>query len=188
MMAATCSVASFVEYFPLRNPSEETIGQLYQCLWAWQDCVMCLNRGLCTFGTCRWDSRPSLESFGAFYRRVTFRYTSDDWSSSLPLLKNHEDLQKLIRFIVERPERPREELMSEYFSHNGYAQALLSDKDRAMNLAYSVIAMVPCAERNQYYAHYGVLPPVIWKKTQAACEVWESGMPIRSEERRVGKE
>lgn len=69
--------------------------------------------------------------------------------------------------------------MSEYFSQNGYAQALLSDKDRAMNLAYSVIAMVPCAERNQYYAQYGVLPPVIWKKTQAACEVWESGMPAR---------
>ncbi|KAJ4990822.1 hypothetical protein SVAN01_03611 [Stagonosporopsis vannaccii] len=178
-MAAFRKVASFAEYFPLRNPSEEMVGQLYQCLWAWQDCVTCINSGLCTSETCRWVSRPSLASFGAFYKKITFRYTSDDWCSSSPLLQNHRDLQQLIRFIVDRPERPREELMSEYFCHTGDAQALLSDKDRAMNLAYSVIAMLPCAEWNQYYVHYRVIPPVIWKKSQAACEVWENAMPTR---------
>lgn len=177
-MTAFCKAASFGEYFPLRNPSEEVVGQLYQCMWAWQDCATCTNRGCCTAWTYRWALRPTLETFGAFYRKATFRYTSDDWFSSSPMLRSHEELQLLIRFIMERPELPREVLTSKYFSQNSYPRASDSDKDRAMNLAYSVIGMLPCAERNRFHLQYRVLPPVIWKKHQGACEVWEAAMPI----------
>ncbi|KAH6642106.1 hypothetical protein C7974DRAFT_95322 [Boeremia exigua] len=177
-MAVARDAISFAEFFPLRDPTENIIGQLYQCLWGWQDCVECANRGECATIDCRWMLRPSLSSFSEFYQHATYRYTSEDWFCSLPLLRDHGDLQQLIRFIVERPELTREVLMSEYFGRSSYAQTTESDRNRAVNLAYSIISMLPCAERNHFYVRYPILTPVIWKKSQAACEVWGAALPI----------
>lgn len=177
VMAVAYDVKSFAEYFPLRTPTEEDFGELCRSLWGWEDCVECSNRGDCTTGSCQWVQHPSLSTCRKFYRDATYRYTSDDWFKSLPLLQTHGDLHRLVRFIVDRPNISRECLIASYFRQGEHAQTTEAEKSRTFNLAYSMIAMLPCAERNAFHIQCPGLAPVTWKKGQAACEVWETAIP-----------
>lgn len=123
---------------------------------------------------------PSLSTFRKFYRDATYRYTSDNWFESQPLLQPHSELPCLVRFIVEHSETPRECLIANYArqeSREQATQATDADKIRAFNLAYSVIAMLPCAERNSFHIQFPGLAPVTWTNSQAACQVWEAAIP-----------
>lgn len=177
-MAVVCSVSSFAEYFPLRNPSEEAIRELYQSLWAWSNCAQCGNNGNCSSYQCPWTLRNLLDSYQEFYRKITFRYTSEDWSNPRPAFQSHGDLHRLIQFVVERPHIARNLLMSEFFSGDGIANLTSSDKDRAFNLAYSAIAMMSCATRNPYQIQCAMNRPVVWSSTQSAQEVFATAIPI----------
>lgn len=116
-------------------------------------------------------------SYRSFYRAATYRYPSDDWFKSLPLLRNHRELHQLVQFIVDRPSISRECLIASYFNQDQHAQTTEIDKSRAVNLAYSIITMLPCAETNSFHLHCPESAPVTWKKGQAACLVWETTFP-----------
>lgn len=176
-MAFASNVTSFAEYFPLRNPTEEDFKGLCQSLWDWRDCSGCGNRGNCSMVTCKWTQQPSLLPYCSFYRVATYRYTADDWFKSLPLLRNHQELHQLVQFIVDRPSISRECLIASYFNQDQHAQTTEIDKSRAVNLAYSIITMLPCAETNSFHLHCPESAPVTWKKGRAACLVWETTFP-----------
>lgn len=176
-MALDCSMTSFAEYFPLRNPTDKDFGRLCQSLWDWEDCNKCQNRGDCFTESCQWTRLPSLSPYRLFYRDATYRYTSDDWFKSLPMLQNHGDLHRLIRYILAHPNTPREKLVAKHSTHVSHAQATKTDISRDFNLACSIISMLPCAERNSFHVRCPGPAPVTWKMGQAACEVWEDSIP-----------
>lgn len=173
-MAVIHDIASFAAYIPLRNPDDHDFGELCSNLWGWIDCAACGNRGTCTSESCQRVKLLSLSTFWKFYRDATYWYTSDSWFESQPLLQSHSELNRLVRFIVEHSETPRECLTADYArqeSREQATQATDADKICAFNLAYSVIAMLPCAERNSFHIQFPGLAPVTWIKSQATCQV-----------------
>lgn len=188
VMAATHCVPSFDKFFPLRDPSDQAIEGLYKSLWKWEDCARCGNKGSCP-GDCPWVIRINLNSYQVFFRKLTLRYTSENWRTATPAFQNHDDLHRLVRFIVERPSTPKGELLLEYFGPAEGNPITDTDQNRAFDIAYTTITMLPCARKNPFHCRNGRADPVTWTNSQSACEVFENefepGHPLNRDELRM---
>jgi hypothetical protein len=169
---------TFVEHFPLRDCPADMLERLCRALWKWQNCSWCANNGGCLKSLCPWNEKACLEPYLRYYFDITAAYMPEDWVESKQVLNNHEDLLDIVRFIKDRPERQRETLMSEYFDRFGPTQPLEVDKRRAFDLAFGIISMLPCAEKNHYLRLHPNVAPVTWRNQQMACEVWKVILPL----------
>jgi hypothetical protein len=138
--------------YPLQNISNRQLQQLGETLWRWQLCGHCNGLAFCSTTECPWSHAKRLSKYWTWYKDIVGAYVPELFTNE-PALRTHDDLLAIIRFIKTSPETPRGQLTKEYFasrngpdnSNNAELVPAATDRNRAFNIAASVLFMVHCA-------------------------------------------
>jgi hypothetical protein len=147
--------AMLVDHFsayPLQNISNRQLQQLGETLWRWNLCGRCNGHGFCSTIECPWSHSKRLSKYWAWYKNIVGAYVPELFTKE-PALRTHDDLLDIIRFIKTSPDTPRVQLTKEYFAgrngpdnlNNADMVPAATDRNRAFNIAASVLFMVHCA-------------------------------------------
>lgn len=160
---------SISHLYPLRDPPEQTLSAMCAIFYSQHDGGQCNRLGECSRATYLHNSRLSLEPYLEHYREITFLYTSENWQSPGSALTNHDDLHKLLKLLKQYPHRPKSELIADCFGTDDHGSKLdVTSRNRAFDLALSILAMVPFAKKNLFHQQYQMLAPEIWRGNQSA--------------------
>jgi len=139
------------DIFPLADVSQENLASLCETLWGWKPCPQWLQGHSCQMSCCC-QRATKLEPFFNHYRNITACYLPDVVGDSHPALRTHDDLFDIMSLIRFNADKPRAQLISEYFGMRALQagkEPPRPDQDRAFNLAARVLVMVQCSAENQ---------------------------------------
>jgi hypothetical protein len=165
------------DHFPLLDPPDNVFEEVYPALWGWKHCILCFNQGTCPASSCPWSKTKFLKTYRSFYRDITSWNTPEYWPEPWPALRNHSDLMNIVRFIKSQPNCPRQQLTDSYFAKYGSPQTPNVDRNRAFDLGISVLVLLPCTSKNQYYDRCSSAPLITWKDYQSARDLIEVTIP-----------
>ncbi|KAK7430683.1 hypothetical protein QQZ08_002727 [Neonectria magnoliae] len=155
------------ELYPLANATPQDLANICDALWGWSPCSQWVQGGFCFLVSagCPCLRANKLEPFFNFYRNVTAYYLPDDMGRSKPALRSHGDLRDIVVLLRKNMDEPRMRLTARYFATRAAEESqmpLLSDQNRAFNLAARVVTMVLPSAENQSdgLLETGTQPPV----------------------------
>jgi hypothetical protein len=136
--------------FPLAKINDNQLHQVGQVLWSWHPCDKCNASKACTTDECHCKRFKRLTRYFEYYKSLTRQYEADIEPGERAALKNHEDLFKIILHLKMAPDLSRVQLAERVFgSQLGQPQAVLADRECAIQLAVKVMAMVNCSASHQ---------------------------------------
>ena len=139
---------------PLDDVTDRQLKSLYVALWDWKSCAACTATTSCDTVGCPTRRAERLGPFKTFYQSITARYLPEFAASGEIALRGHDDLVEIIRYVKERPDVRRDQLVADYFAGRGRREGRQErpnrhDQERAFNIAIRVLTMVNCSAENQ---------------------------------------
>ncbi|TGJ79193.1 hypothetical protein E0Z10_g9577 [Xylaria hypoxylon] len=142
--------------YPLAKVSRNDFAKLCEALWEWWPCADWIAERTCQHINqdpgCHYQDAERLQPFFDFYRDTTAYYVPELTGGSSQVVKTHDDLIQIIRYVKCHSNLPRLQLMTEYFaaySKIEFRGMISSDQDRAFSLAVRVMTMLHCSARDQ---------------------------------------
>lgn len=138
-----------VSLLPLEKVTDKQLQTLGEILWSWALCEECKSGRSCT------EACPSqrLKRLGRFFERykdLTASYEADAAPGECAALSTHEDLFAIIKRLKLEPDITRADFAAKVFKPDTRRRLPSSaDRERAINLAVKVMAMVNCSAQRQ---------------------------------------
>ncbi|KAI1414438.1 hypothetical protein F5Y13DRAFT_158548 [Hypoxylon sp. FL1857] len=180
--------ASFESLYPLLKVSHHDLSSLCEALWNWRPCSdwemerACQQRLKRLECPCR--RAEILTPFFDFYKDITAYYVPELTGNSVPALKTHGDVIRIIECIKTNPGTARLQLTKEHFSRYmpPSSRGLPSnDQNRAFGLAVRILTMLQCSVEDQ---PDGLLEsgsqPAIWRSDQSFNQFINLALPRRN--------
>lgn len=170
--------------FLLSSCTEQDLQSLCQSLWDWNVCKDCKAGVLPATHepSCVWPSQSKiLEKYFAYYRRAVGSYMPELLSGSPAALQTHGDLHKLILALKDSTQVKRGQFTEAHFSASKGSNSttpLLTDQNRAVDLAIRIILMVNCAadDRSLALLESGVAP-LAWRNDETLIQFFDKIFP-----------
>ena len=138
-----------VSLLPLENVTDKQLHKLGEILWSWNLCEECKIGRSCT-EVCPSQRFKRLGRFFDHYKTLTASYEADSAPGDRAALSNHEDLFAIITRLKLEPDITRADFAAEVFKPDARGRLPSSaDRERAINLAVKVMAMVNCSAQRQ---------------------------------------
>ena len=139
-----------VSLLPLEKVTDKQLHTLGEILWSWNLCEGCRTGQSCNVETCPSQRVKRLGRFFKHYKDLTSSYEVDTAPGDRAALRNHEDLFAIIKKLKLEPDITRAAFAAEVFREDTHGRLPPSaDRERAVNLAVKVLAMVNCSAQRQ---------------------------------------
>ena len=139
-----------VSLLPLEKVTEKQLQTLGEILWSWSLCQECKTGRSCTTEACPSQRIKRLGCFFEHYKDLTASYEPDAAPGDGAALSTHEDLFSIIKQLKLEPDVTRAEFAANVFGDDTCRGLPSSaDRERAINLAVKVMAMVNCSAQRQ---------------------------------------
>lgn len=135
---------------PLEKVTDKQLQTLGEILWSWSLCEECRTGQSCTTESCPLQRFKRLGRFFEHYKDLTASYEADAAPGERAALNTHEDLFAIIKQLKLEPDITRAEFAAKVFRDDTCRRVPSSaDRERAINLAVKVMAMVNCSAERQ---------------------------------------
>ena len=139
-----------VTLLPLEKVTDKQLQGLGEILWSWTFCERCKTGQSCIMETCPSQRVKRLGHFFEHYKDLTSSYEADPAPTDRAALRTHEDLFAIISKLKLEPDITRAAFAAEVFKEDTSRRLPSSaDRERAINLAVKVFAMVNCSAQRQ---------------------------------------
>lgn len=139
-----------VSLLPLEKVTDKQLQILGEILWSWILCEECRTGRSCTTQACPSQRFKRLGRFFEHYKGLTASYEADAAPGDCAALSTHEDLFAIIKQLKLNPDITRAEFAAKVFRDDTSRRLPSSaDRERAINLAVKVMAMVNCSAQRQ---------------------------------------
>lgn len=139
-----------VSLLPLEKVTDKQLQTLGEVLWSWTSCEGCRTGRSCTTEVCPSQRFKRLGRFFEHYKDLTASYEADAAPGDRAALNTHEDLFAIIKQLKLEPDITRAELTARIFRDDtSRGLPSFADRERAINLAVKVMAMVNCSAQRQ---------------------------------------
>ncbi|CAN9413435.1 unnamed protein product [Alternaria alternata] len=170
--------------FLLNKVDSKQLQKLSKAIWNWKTCGTCTGDATCGQAECPWSRAERLHTFWNRYKALTAAYVPEYTKGSSPALSSHDDLIRLIQAIQDGPDLDRESIIKSHFSaqnSNGKVCTDATDRDRAVNIAASVMFMINCGtslDCADILEEGG--PSISWRSSLTATEFVSEAFPRES--------
>ena len=130
-----------MSFTPLEVVAETDLQNVCKCIWDWRLCGSCSGNPKCETTTCPWSRRDRVQPTLSRYTHLCSYYMPV--STKHQALRCHQDLLKIMDLIKEEANQSKEELMEQFFAGRR-THILISDQERAFNLAASILLSINC--------------------------------------------
>ena len=139
-----------VSLLPLGKVTDKQLRTLGEILWSWTMCEECRTRQSCNTEGCPTQRVKRLGRFFEHYKDLTSSYEADTAPGDRAALSTHEELFAIIKRLKLKTDMTRAAFVDE-LSRDNTSRRLPSsaDRERAVNLAVKVMAMVNCSAQRQ---------------------------------------
>lgn len=135
-----------VSLLPLEKVSDKQLHTLGETLWSWKLCQDCKTSRSCLTEACPSQRFKRLGRFFRHYKDLTASYEADAAPGDPAALTTHEDLFAIIKQLKLEPDITRADFAAKIFRDDQCRRLPASaDRERAINLAVRVMAMVNCS-------------------------------------------
>ena len=139
-----------ISHLPLEKVTDKQLQTLGEILWSWNLCEGCRTGGFCNTEACPSQRVKRLGRFFERYKDLTSSYEADTAPGDRAALSTHEDLFAIIKKLKLEPDITRAAFAAEVFKEDTCRRVpSFADRERAINLAVRVMAMVNCAAQRQ---------------------------------------
>ena len=139
-----------VSSLPLERVTDKQLQTLGEILWSWTLCEECRTGRSCKTEACPSQRVKRLGRFFEHYKDLTSSYEADAAPGDRAALRTHEDLFAIIKKLKLDPDMTRAAFAADVFEEDACQRLPSSaDRERAINLAVKIIAMVNCSAQRQ---------------------------------------
>ena len=138
-----------VTLLPLEKVTDKQLQTLGGILWSWTLCEECRDGRSCNIDDCPSQRVKRLRRFFEHYKTLTSSYEADAAHGDRAALRTHEDLFAIIETLKLEPDITRADFVAKVFREDRGQSPSPADRERAINLAVKVMAMVNCSAPRQ---------------------------------------
>lgn len=139
-----------VSLLPLDKVTDKQLQTLGEILWSWDLCEGCKTGQSCSTEACPSQRIKRLGRFFQYYKDLTSSYEADTAPGDGAALSTHEDLFAIIKQLKLEPDVTRAAFAAQVFKEDTCRRLPSSaDRERAINLAVKVLAMVNCSAQRR---------------------------------------